>query len=283
MSHSEQSQATAPPAPDAGGHAARRALLATCVAAAVRGAEVIRGFGRQRGTLEWEEKARADFVTAVDRASEDAIAEIVRARHPEAHLVGEELSPDLGALSGLTFVADPLDGTTNYLHDFPWYAVSVAALTAGEPVAGAILNVATGELFTATAGGGARRGGQPISVSRIETPSRALVGTGFPFKRGDDIEPYLRTMAAVMREVAGLRRPGSAALDLADVACGRFDAFWELRLAPWDVAAGILLVREAGGVVTGLQGQPARVGRGPLVAGTGAMHAWLLARVAGGG
>ena len=285
MSQPEPSQATAEAARRARGavHAERRALLATCVAAAVRGAEVIRGFAGRRGTLEWEEKARADFVSAVDRASEEAIAEIVRARHPDAHLVGEELAPDLGALSGVTFVADPLDGTTNYLHDFPWYAVSVAALDDGEPVAGAILNVSTGELFTATAGGGARRAGQPISVSRIDAPGRALVGTGFPFRRGDDVEPYLRAMHAVMRDVAGLRRPGSAALDLADVACGRFDAFWEPRLAPWDVAAGILLVREAGGVVTDFQGRPARVAHAPIVAGNPAMHAWLMERVAGGG
>jgi myo-inositol-1(or 4)-monophosphatase len=285
MSQPEPSQATAPSVQRArvALHAERRALLATCVAAAVRGAEVIRGFASRRGTLEWEEKARSDFVSAVDRASEEAIAEIVRARHPEARLVGEELTPDVGALAGITFVADPLDGTTNYLHDFPWYAVSVAALADGEPVAGAILNVPTGELFTATAGGGARRSGQPIAVSRIDTPSRALVGTGFPFKRADEIEPYLRMMTDVMRDVAGLRRPGSAALDLADVACGRFDAFWELRLAPWDVAAGILLVREAGGLVTDLRGEPARVVHGPLVAGNPAMHAWLLERVGGRG
>jgi myo-inositol-1(or 4)-monophosphatase len=180
-------------------------------------------------------------------------------------------------------VADPLDGTTNYLHDFPWYAVSVAAVADGEPVAGAILNVPTGELFTATVGGGARRSGQPIAVSKIDAPRRALVGTGFPFKHSDEVEPYLRVMGVVMREVAGLRRPGSAALDLADVACGRFDAFWEVRLAPWDVAAGILLVREAGGVVTDLHGTPARVAPGPIVAGNPAMHAWLLARVAGSG
>jgi myo-inositol-1(or 4)-monophosphatase len=278
MSQSESSQATTQSA-----HAERRALLATCVAAAVRGAEVIRGFARQRGALEWEEKARADFVSAVDRASEEAIAEVVRARHPDARLVGEELAPDLGALAGLTFVADPLDGTTNYLHDFPWYCVSIAALVDGQPVAGAILNVPTGELFTATAGGGARRAGQPITVSRIDAPTRALVGTGFPFKRAEEIEPYLRVIAAVMRDVAGLRRPGSAALDLADVACGRFDAFWELSLAPWDVAAGILLVREAGGLATDLEGRPARVAHGPIVAGNPVMHAWLLARLAGRG
>ncbi|MFN2567065.1 MAG: inositol monophosphatase [Gemmatimonadaceae bacterium] len=285
MSHDERSQATVQPPQTSAAvtHAERRALLATCVTAAVRGAEVIRGFGRQRGALEWEEKARADFVSAVDRAAEEAISDVVRSRHPEARIVGEELAPGLGALSGVTFVADPLDGTTNYLHDFPWYAVSIAALIDGEPVAGAILNVPTGELFTATAGGGARRGGQPTTVSRIDAPRRALIGTGFPFKRADEVQPYLRVMADVMGEVAGLRRPGSAALDLADVACGRFDAFWELRLAPWDVAAGILLVREAGGLVTDLEGAPARVAHGPIVAGNVAMHAWLLERLRAGG
>jgi myo-inositol-1(or 4)-monophosphatase len=287
MSQPETSQATANSARRAAGalHAEHRALLATCVAAAVRGAEVIRGFGQRRISLEWEEKARADFVSAVDRASEEAISDVLRARHPDARVVGEELAPELGALSGLTFVADPLDGTTNYLHDFPWYCVSIAALLDGEPTAGAILNVPTGELFTATAGGGARRSGQPIAVSRIDAPRRALIGTGFPFGRAEEVDPYLRVMADVMREVAGLRRPGSAALDLADVACGRFDAFWEFQLAAWDVAAGILLVREAGGLVTDLQGKAARVAHGPIVAGNPAMHAWLLekVRVEGGG
>lgn len=280
MSQPEPSQASAHVArANTPTHVEHRALLATCVAAAVRGAEVIRGFAQRRGSLEWEEKARADFVSAVDRASEEAIGEIVRARHPHAQLVGEELAPELGALAGVTFIADPLDGTTNYLHDFPWYGVSIAALVEGDPVAGAILNVPTGELFTATAGGGARRSGQPIAVSRIDAPRRALIGTGFPFRRVDDVDPFLRVMAGVMREVAGLRRPGSAALDLADVACGRFDAFWEFRLAPWDVAAGILLVREAGGLVTDLQGAPARVAHGPIIAGNPAMHAWLLEKV----
>jgi myo-inositol-1(or 4)-monophosphatase len=281
MSQPEPSQATTQPAHRGRSamHAEQRALLATCVAAAARGAEVIRGFGGRRGSLEWEEKARADFVSAVDRASEEAIAGIVQSRHADARIVGEELAPDLGALSGLTFVADPLDGTTNYLHDFPWYCVSIAAVIDGDPVAGAILNVPTGELFTATAGGGARRAGQPIAVSRIDQPRRALIGTGFPFRAVEEIEPYLRAMSAIMREVAGLRRPGSAALDLADVACGRFDAFWEFRLAPWDVAAGILLVREAGGIVTDLDGAAGRVQHGPLVAGNPAMHAWMMERL----
>lgn len=255
-----------------------RALLATCVAAALKGAEVIRSREGTRAALEWESKSPTDFVSAVDRASEEAIAEIVRSRHPDVPLVGEELSPD-AAMDGLVFVADPLDGTTNYLHGFPFYAVSIAAAIDGQPVAGAVVNVPTGELFTATAGGGARRNGQPISVSSITEPSRALLGTGFPFKHEEQVDPYLRSMREIMRHAAGIRRPGSAALDLCEVACGRFDGFWEPMLAPWDIAAGILLVREAGGLVTTYDGQPVRIAHTQIVAGNPAMHGWLLERL----
>jgi myo-inositol-1(or 4)-monophosphatase len=179
----------------------------------------------------------------------------------------------------LVFVVDPLDGTTNFLHGFPWYSVSIAALVDGAVVAAAVLNVPTGELFTATLGGGARRGGQPIHVSSTDEPTRALVGTGMPFKRPDQIDEYIRTLPAIIAGTAGIRRAGSAALDLADVACGRYDAFWELSLAPWDIAAGILLVREAGGVVTDVAGGPAQIEHTGLVAGNPAMHAWLMQRL----
>jgi myo-inositol-1(or 4)-monophosphatase len=185
----------------------------------------------------------------------------------------------MGDRRGLVFVADPLDGTTNFLHGFPWYAVSIAALVDDVIEAGAILNAATGELFTATRGGGARMNGQPIAVSTITDPLRALVGTGFPFKGGEQVERYLAMLPRIMRECAGIRRAGAAALDLADVACGRFEAFWELQLAPWDIAAGILLVREAGGVITNLQDEPCPVDHTGVVAGSPAMHAWLLERV----
>jgi myo-inositol-1(or 4)-monophosphatase len=135
-------------------------------------------------------------------------------------------------------------------------------------------------LFTATAGGGARRAGQPIRVSAISDPARALLGTGFPFKSGNPYTArYLEMLPKVMLETAGLRRPGAAALDLADVACGRFEAFWEMMLAPWDIAAGLLLVREAGGVVTTLEGEPCPVAHTSVVAGNPAMHEWLLARL----
>lgn len=256
--------------------AERRALMATCVAAAAAGAQIVKARTESRASLQWEVKSRADFVSAVDRESEEAVAAVLRAGHPDATLVGEELSPGATIGTGLTFVFDPLDGTTNYLHGLPWYAVSVAALVDGVLAAGAVLNAATGELFTATAGGGARRAGQPIRVSTIVEPERALIGTGMPFRDGENVERYLGPLPRIMRATAGIRRPGAAALDLADVACGRFDAFWELRLAPWDLAAGILLIREAGGVATTVEGDPCPVAQTSIVAGNPAMHKWLM-------
>jgi myo-inositol-1(or 4)-monophosphatase len=257
-----------------------RALLATCVAAAVRAADVIRAGAATLPQLSWEEKGPRDFVSDVDRDAERALSAVIMERHPHAVVLAEELSPDV-ATADLTFVADPLDGTTNFLHGFPWYAVSIAALVRGSHAAAAVLNVANGELFTATAGGGARRNGQPIRVSATTDPSRALIGTGFPFKHREGITPYMKAVPRIMETAAGLRRAGSAALDLCDVAGGRFDAFFELRLAPWDMAAGILLIREAGGVVTDLEGQPAQVAHGGLIAGNPTMHGWLLQLLSG--
>jgi myo-inositol-1(or 4)-monophosphatase len=191
--------------------------------------------------------------------------------------VGEESYDPAASLGdALAFVVDPLDGTTNFLHGFPWYAVSIGATLAASWWPAWCATSATGETFTATLGGGATRDGAPIRVSTITEPARALVGTGFPFKELDRLDGFLRQFAEVTRHTAGVRRPGSAALDLCDVACGRFDAFWELTLAPWDVAAGILLVREAGGVVTELDGAPARVAHTAICAGNPAMHRWLL-------
>jgi myo-inositol-1(or 4)-monophosphatase len=254
----------------------RRALLATCVAAAARSAEVVRAGAERRESLVWESKSTFDFVSDVDRASEQALGEVITTRHPDATILAEEGSPDAQATRGLVFVADPLDGTTNFLHGFPWYAVSIAALVDGEIQAGAIINVATGTLFTATLGGGARMGGAPMKVSANAEPSRSLIASGFPFSREEEIARYVEMLPGVMRGTAGIRRAGAAALDLADVAAGRFEAFWELRLAPWDIAAGILLVREAGGIVTTLEGEPCRVKETSLLAGNPAMHQWLL-------
>ena len=253
-----------------------RALLA----AAGQAAAVIRAGAAELRSITWEHKGPADFVSHVDRGAEDAARAALLGAFPDAVFIGEETyDPSVGLGEDLAFVVDPLDGTTNFLHGFPWYAVSLAATVAGELAAGVVLNAVTGEIFTATVGGGAYRNGIRIEVSATTRPPRALVGTGFPFKQVDHLDAYLRQFAAVTRATSGIRRAGSAALDLCDVACGRFDAFWELTLSPWDIAAGILLIREAGGVVTDLDGAPARVGHTALCAGNPAMHAWLLETV----
>ncbi|MBI3791633.1 MAG: inositol monophosphatase [Gemmatimonadetes bacterium] len=254
-----------------------RALLASAVAAATRAAELLREHAARRHELVIETKGPSDFVSAADRAAEASIRALLDERHPGAVVIGEEHSPDTAIpAQGVCFVVDPLDGTTNFLHGFPWFAVSIGALMDGAPAAGVVLNVATGELFTATAGGGARRNGQPIHVTTEATPSRALLGTGFPFKHPQFIERYVARLPGIFATTAGVRRAGSAALDLADVACGRYDGFWELMLAPWDIAAGLLIVREAGGRVTTPAGDECPVAHTGVVASNGVLHDWLL-------
>jgi len=254
------------------------ALLQACVDAAQGAAEIVSSAAPDASSIRWEEKSASDFVSEVDRAAEAVIARMIGSRFPRAALIGEELSPGDSLDAELAFVADPLDGTTNFLHGYPEYAVSIAALSRGVPRAGVVLNVASGELFTATAGGGAFVDGKPARVSGITDPARSLIGTGFPFKRHEMLAEYLAQFDTVTRQTAGIRRAGSAALDLAAVACGRFDGFWELDLAPWDIAAGVLLVREAGGIVTDLSGKDATINFGGFVAGNPAIHTWLLAQ-----
>jgi myo-inositol-1(or 4)-monophosphatase len=256
------------------------ALLLTVARMAARAAaDVIRDAAPRVGSITWQEKSATDFLSEVDLAAEAAIRNVLKARLPTATLLAEESAEsfDLATLGeGVVFIADPLDGTTNFLHGFPEYAVSIGVLSEGTLVSGIIIDVPANEEFTAVLGKGAVLNGKEIRVSSIETPTRALIGTGFPFKNPDDIAPYQAQMSRVMAGVSGVRRPGAAALDLASVACGRFDAFWENMLAPWDLAAGTLIVREAGGIVTDLAGAPARPGHTSIVAGNPAMHRWLL-------
>ncbi len=257
-------------------------LLAIAVEAAAASASVLKAHVGGLAQIRWEEKAPADYVTTVDRTSEEALRAVIHDRMPDARVLGEELSPELAgrrgrnALDGVVFVADPLDGTTNYLHGFPEYAVSIAALVDGVLTAGAVRHGVTDELYTATLRGGAYRDGRRLSVSRIIEPARALIGTGFPFSHLESLDTYQPQFAAVARHTAGMRRAGSAALDLARLAAGQFDGFWELKLAPWDIAAGMLLVREAGGVVTDLDGRVAPVAHTSIVAGNPTIHSWLL-------
>jgi myo-inositol-1(or 4)-monophosphatase len=254
-------------------------LLEIAREAARRGATVIRDASTQRDKLVWETKGRSDFVSEVDKTSEREIAGVVKRRLPDAVILGEELSPTAIAGKGIVVIADPLDGTTNFLHGYPEYSVSIAIARNGILCAGVVLNVAREEEFTATRGSGAFLDGKRIHVSNLREPARALIGTGFPFKNIEKLPHYLEQFSLVMRGTAGIRRAGSAALDLSNVACGRFDAFWELVLAPWDVAAGILMVQEAGGIVTDIDGNPPQLAAGAFVAGNPAMHAWLLQTV----
>jgi myo-inositol-1(or 4)-monophosphatase len=264
-------------------------LLAIAVEAAAASAAVLRAKASGLTQLRWEEKGPADYVTDADRASEASLQAVIRDRLPEARVLGEELSPQLAgrggtaALEGVVFVADPLDGTTNYLHGYPEYAVSIAVLVEGVLTAGVVRHGVTEETYTATLGGGTYRDGRPLHVSAIVEPARALIGTGFPFSHLERLDTYQPQFATVARQTAGMRRAGSAALDLARLAAGQFDGFWELMLAPWDIAAGILLVREAGGIVTDLAGQPAAVAHTGIVAGNPAMHHWLLGALTAAG
>jgi myo-inositol-1(or 4)-monophosphatase len=258
----------------------RSQLLAIAVGAAHDAAAIIRARARDATGIEWRVKSPADFVSEVDTAAEHAIRQRIARDAPEAVVMGEEISPDEVVSAGLTFIADPLDGTTNFLHGFPAYAVSIGVLVEGELIAGTIVDVPMDETYTAVLGTGSRRDDQPIRVSRIDDPGRALIGTGFPFKNIAGLETYQRQFAAITRATAGIRRPGSAALDLAHVAAGRFDAFWELSLSPWDFAAGMILVREAGGVITDLAGRSPPFTASSIVAGNPGMHAWLLEALA---
>ena len=199
---------------------------------------------------DWIEKARHDFVTEADRQSEALIAETLTAAVPGSHVIGEELSPSESRAGDVVWIVDPLDGTTNFLHRYPQYAVSIGALVEGTLRVGVIHDVGRDLVYWGATGLGAWQGERRLHVSGLTEPRHALVGTGFPFKSLPVLRRYLDQFAAVMGVSSGIRRAGSAALDLADVAAGRFDAFWELTLAPWDVAAGVLLIREAGGVVS---------------------------------
>ena len=223
----------------------------------------------------WSPKGRHDFVTGVDRDAERLIAEILLAGDGDARIVGEELTPEL-ATDGLVWVVDPLDGTTNFLHGYPAYAVSIAAAVDGVLMAGVVHHVPQDQVFWAACGAGAWCRDQRLQVSPITAPGQALIGTGFPFKDLTRLDEYQRQFARVAAHTAGIRRAGSAAIDLADVAAGRFEGFWEQQLSAWDIAAGTLLIREAGGVVTDAEGREFGVAHGPVVAGNPVIHRWLL-------
>jgi myo-inositol-1(or 4)-monophosphatase len=225
--------------------------LARAVRAARRGAALIRD---RTGQFEQvQAKQTNDFVTAVDRAAQETILDVLLDGGGDVGVLAEEDDEDAGHdvhMDGTRWIVDPIDGTTNFIQQVPPYAVSIALQDEDEIVVGVVLDVPHDELFTAVAGHGAQLNGAPIQVADTADFSDAFLATGFPYRRFEHTEQYLDVLATILRTSRSVRRHGSASVDLARLACGRFDGFFETGLLPWDVAAGILLVREAGGRVT---------------------------------
>ncbi len=230
------------------------------------------------GELEVDTKSSdVDIVTQVDRLCETAIREIVLAAYPDHVVLGEEQGTGSAGTADARYrwIVDPLDGTVNYAHGFPFFCVSIALEIDGRVEVGVVYDGLRDELFSAVAGRGALLNGRPLRVSDETVPKRALLGTGFAYV-DDTIHRNVEVFGRVLPQVRSIRRPGSAALDLCSVAAGRLDGFWELGLNPWDVAAGILLIQEAGGTVTLADGSPYRLGEPSLVASNGHLHGKLL-------
>jgi myo-inositol-1(or 4)-monophosphatase len=221
-------------------------------------------------------KGEVDVVTESDREAERLIIETLTAAFPAHGIVAEE-SPAREGRDEHRWYVDPLDGTTNFAHGHPHFAVSIALERRGELILGLVYDPVREELFTAMQGGGARLNGAPIAVSAVASLDDALVGTGFPYDRRQHADFYLAFFGAAMRRTQGLRRAGSAALDLCYVACGRLDAFWEWKLRPWDIAAGRLIVEEAGGRVSDFAGDAHRLDGDATAASNGCVHDALLA------
>jgi len=240
-------------------------VINIAVRAARSGARILLRYYEHTDALRIDEKSRNDFVTEVDRQAEQAIIAELRAKYPHHGILAEESGEHQG--DEYQWVIDPLDGTTNYLHGVPQFAISIALRYRGRLEHGVIYDPLREELFTASRGSGAQLNDRRLRVSQRVGLEGALLGTGFPFRDQRFVKEYLGMFEALLRDTAGIRRPGSAALDLAYVAAGRTDGFWELGLAPWDFAAGALLVQEAGGVVTDLAGGEGFFDTGNLVAG----------------
>ncbi|MGH6609329.1 MAG: inositol monophosphatase family protein [Burkholderiaceae bacterium] len=253
-------------------------LLNIAVRAARRAGEIIiRGMNRLH-RLDVRAKGQNDFVTEIDTQAELEIIEIIRKHYPDHAILAEESGRSNSSESGDEFVwiIDPLDGTTNFMHGFPQFAVSIGVQRRGRMEHGVVYDPLRQELFTTSRGEGAQLDGKRIRVSSHIGLERALIGTGFPYRSNFEwLDNYMAMLKAVTQQTAGIRRPGAAALDLAYVAAGRLDAFWEFGLSPWDTAAGTLLITEAGGLIGTLSGAEYRQ-HGDILAGTPKVYAPLM-------
>lgn len=229
-----------------------------------------------------QSKGRNDFVSEVDFMAEQTIINILQSSYPDHDILGEESGNVAGTKkSDFQWIIDPLDGTTNYLHGFPMYAVSIALQKRGVLQAGVVFDPLKEELFTAAIGEGAFLNQRRLRMSGCSKMSKALIGTGFPFKNLPALDRYIEMFRRIFPETAGVRRAGSAALDLAYLAAGRLDGFWEMDLKPWDIAAGVLLIKEAGGVISDFNGGDEYLQSGNVVGGCLKIHQELLDLVNG--
>ena len=252
-------------------------VLNTAVKAARRAGRIITRSFERGDSLAVDRKGFNDYVTEVDHAAEAEIIEVLRHAYPGHGILAEESGEHKG--DDHQWIIDPLDGTTNYLHGFPQCAVSIALRRGDRLEHAVVFDPLRDELFTASAGAGAHLNDRRIRVSRFRKLDQALVGTGFPFRSMDHLDSALRTLRTLLPRTSGIRRAGSAALDLAYVACGRLDGFWETGLKPWDMAGGCLLIREAGGLVSDTDNSDQYMQSGSVVAGNPHIHPQLLAVV----
>jgi myo-inositol-1(or 4)-monophosphatase len=258
-------------------------MLTIAVKAARRAGAIINRASLDVGSFEIQRKRKNDFVTDVDKAAESAAIDIIQRAYPDHSILAEESGAVEGKAangSEYTWIIDPLDGTTNFIHGFPQYAVSIGVRHHDTLAHGVIYDPSRNELFTASRGRGAFLNERRIRVSRRTRLEEALVGTGFPYRDMKGLAEYMAMFRAVISHTAGIRRAGAASLDLAYVAAGRFDAFWEVGLSPWDMAAGALIIQEAGGLVgelgSDLEGGPGYLESGRIIGGSPKIFAQLL-------
>jgi myo-inositol-1(or 4)-monophosphatase len=255
--------------------------LRTARRAVMQAGELVRQSYATLRDADIREKHTNDLVTTVDLKAQEILVTSIRKSFKEDFIVAEEHMSDevnrgIGEAAPRRWFMDPLDGTTNYIHTFPMFAVSVALECGGDLVMGITYDPLRDELFHAVRGEGAYLNDRPIHVSKMEDRRRTLLGTGFPFRARKYLDDYLKTFHYFFTNARGVRRAGSATLDLAYVAAGRLDAFWELTLSPWDLAAGVVLIEEAGGRVTDFFGGRSFLESGHIVAGNGKFHDWML-------
>lgn len=246
------------------------------LAAAHSGGEILRTFYGKLDDV--KKKGPVDLVTEADVRSEEAIIQTIGSVFPDHGILAEEGGRYQGE-GAFTWVIDPLDGTTNFAHGIPMVAVSIACCCDGQPVVAAVLNPIVGELFTATRSSGAWLNGRPISVSTAAKLDDSLLVTGFPYNFREISDPLIRRFRTLMLACRGVRRLGAAAIDLCYVATGRFDGFWEQNLKPWDTAAGLLIVQEAGGRVTNFANEAFTIDSDQILASNGRIHNQMLAKI----